>query len=112
MSIGTSCNMGAAYVELLSRNNTPVPADEGKGRNLDWSAGLDFDSLDVYTGPDEGDVIAGIGGTFKGNQATTGFHIILPGGGIGHWRVACVGKGTRIEGDTWQIEMKRNSQVI
>lgn len=112
MGQGNSCNMRAAYVELLSRNNTPVPPDTGSGRNLDWSPGLDFDSFDVYTGTDEGDVIAGIGGTFKVNQTATGFHIIIPGGGIAFWRVANVGQGTRIEGDTWQIKINRDHQII
>ncbi len=112
MGQGSSCNMRAAYVELLSRNNTPDPVDTGKGRNLAWSAGLDFDSFDVYTGPDEGDVIAGIGGTFKENISVANFHIIAPGGGIAFWRIANVGQGTRIEGDTWQIDVKRNSQLI
>ena len=112
MTQGTSCNMQASYVELLSPNNTPVPPDEGSGRNLAWSPGLDFDSFDVYTGDDESDVIAGIGGTFKGNQTAATFHIIGPGGGVFFWRVANVGQGTRIEGDTWEITIIRNSQVI
>jgi len=102
MTIGNSCNMQAAYVELLSPNNTPSPVDGGSGRMLSWSGGLDFDSFDVYTGFDEGDVIAGIGGTFKGNQTGASHTTMMPGSGVMFWRIANVGQGTRIEGDTWE----------
>ena len=112
MTIGADCNLQAAYVELLSPANSHVPPDEGRGRILEWSPGLDFDMHGVYTGPVEADVIAGINDTFKGDQSAANFQLVLPGGGVGFWRVATVGQGTRIEGDTLEITMVRNIRVM
>ncbi len=109
MGQGNSCNMQAAYVELISRSNTPVPPDEGSGRTLSASPGLDFDLIGVYTGDDESEVIAGTGGTFQGDQPNPSFNIVGPVGAVFFWRFATVGQGTRIEGDTWEITITRTS---
>lgn len=113
MTQGNSCNMQAAFTELLSPHNAHTPVDEGRGRAVRWSAGLDNETTDVYHDADEADVIARDAGVLQGgNIFGSSFSPSFPqGGGEVFWAVVNKGLGTELDGTTQSYTVKRNHQI-
>ena len=87
----------------------PQPADSQTGimtnDYLSWSPGLGAVSHDVYIGTNKADVVAGTGGTYKGNQTKTTYDpgLLLPGSTY-YWRIdEEASDGTTILGEIWSF---------
>ena len=97
--------------------SNPIPADGAivpdTWVSLQWSAGYDAVSHDVYFGENFADVATGTGDAFRGNQATAFFIVGFPGfpypdgltlDATYYWRIDETDTdGTRHEGDVWSF---------
>ncbi len=100
--------------------SNPYPADGAKYRdtsvNLQWSAGADAVSHNVYFGENFADVNDGTAGTVRGNQTATSFRVgshrdlyypngLVPGTTY-YWRIDEVeARGTIHAGDVWSFSI-------
>jgi len=76
-------------------------------QQLEWdppSGGSPVSSYDVYFGTSYANVDAGVGGTFKGNQAGTTYDPGTLSFGLTHyWRIDTVGEGGTTKGAIWSF---------
>ncbi len=97
----------------------PTPADgvelTKRSTTLAWEPGFGAESHDVYFGSNRDDVIAGIGGTFRGNQSADFVFVGFAGGIIEqpldlgttyYWRIDEVeADGTKHVGPVWSFSV-------